>query len=209
MRLDPLRTRPIALGIPSPNRLAQPARTTPIHQDDPLRLVFIGHLLPHKGPHTLLEALRLIPRLPLKLDLHGTRWPNHPYEKTLQPLLDSEPRATAHGRFEDEELAEILAQADLLVVPSTCAESFGLATREALLAGRPVLTTDRGALPESIRNGEEGLVIPAENPRSMADALQQIAQQEGLLSKLSVGAERAHVRSMEEYAAEIEEFLYN
>ncbi|MEO2166939.1 MAG: glycosyltransferase, partial [bacterium] len=157
----------------------------------------------------ILEAMRLVPELPLQLDLHGRRWPDDPYEKTLFPLLEAEGRAQAHGRFADDELPGILAAADLLVVPSTCPESFGLATREAFLAGRPVLSTDRGALPESVHEGEDGLLVPAEDPAALAASLRRLIEEEGLLARLSMGAATARPRTMDDYAAELEAFLYS
>lgn len=209
MPLAAARTRAIALGLPAPASPATPPRTAAISAEAPLRLVCIGHLLPHKGPHTILEAMRLVPELPLQLDLHGRRWPDDPYEKTLFPLLEAEGRAQAHGRFADDELPGILAAADLLVVPSTCPESFGLATREAFLAGRPVLSTDRGALPESVHEGKDGLLVPAEDPAALAAALRRLIEEEGLLARLSMGAATARPRTMDDYAAELEAFLYS
>ncbi|MFP6664024.1 MAG: glycosyltransferase [Deltaproteobacteria bacterium] len=202
------RTRAIALGLPEAARPATPPRTSPISAAAPLRLVYIGHLLPHKGPHTILEAMRLVPELPLRLDLYGRRWPENPYEKTLFPLLAAEGRAHAHGRFADGDLPDILAAADLLVVPSTCPESFGLATREAFLAGRPVLSTDRGALPESVGDGEDGILVPAEDAPAMATALRRVVEQKALLGRLSAGAAATRIRTMDDYAAELEAFLY-
>jgi glycosyltransferase involved in cell wall biosynthesis len=158
----------------------------------------------------LLEALRLVPDLPLQVDFHGRRWPDREYDALLAPLLAAEPRATYHGRFPDGALPRILGGLDVLVVPSTCAESFGIAAREAHLAGRPVLSTDRGALPESIRDGADGLLVPGEDPVAMAAAIRRLATDRDLLGRLLAGARRARplVKSMDDYAAEVEQELY-
>jgi glycosyltransferase involved in cell wall biosynthesis len=188
----------------------EPPRPLPVSEDRPLRLGFIGQHLPHKGPHVLLDALRRVPGLPLRADFHGMRWPDHPYDAALRSGFAVEPRALYRGRFPDGELPRVLAELDVLVVPSTCPESFGLVTREAHLAGRPVLSTDRGALPESIRDGEDGLLVPAFDAAAMAEAIRRLATDSALLARLRRGAEGAHIRvkSMDEYAAEMERELY-
>lgn len=82
--------------------------------------------------------------------------------------------------------------------------------REAFLAGRPVLSTNRGALPEAIRPGEDGLLVPAEDPAAMAAALRRLVTEPGLIARLQAGAliARQRVKSMADYAAEIEACLY-
>jgi glycosyltransferase involved in cell wall biosynthesis len=182
----------------------------PVSGARPLRLGFVGQHLGHKGPHTLLEAMRLVPELPLRADFHGLRWPDRSYDARLAPLFAAEPRAVYRGRFADGTLPGLLAEIDVLVVPSTCPESFGIAVREAHLAGRPVLATDRGALPESLRDGADGLLVPAEDPPAMAAALRRLACEPGLLERLLAGARRARprVKSMDSYAGEIEQRLY-
>ena len=149
-----------------------------------------------------------MPELPLQLELHGRRWEQHPYEESLGPLLKAEPRARAFGTFADKALPEILSRTDALVVPSTCPESFGLATREAMLAGRPVVSTNCGALSESIREGFDGLLVPGEDPDALAIALRRLVEEDGLLARLSLGARSAPVATMEQYASTIESFLY-
>lgn len=203
--------RAIALGLETSSfGELEPSPPLPVRPERPLRLGFIGQHLPHKGPHVLLEALRLVPDLPLRADFHGRRWPDHPYDATLRSGFAVEPRAQYRGRFPDGGLPHLLAELDVLVVPSTCPESFGLATREAHLADRPVLSTDRGALPESIRDGEDGLLVPAFDAAAMASAIRRLATDRDLLERLRRGAAGAHarVKSMAEYAAEIERELY-
>jgi len=211
MPLPPGRTRAVALGI---DRGAFPPSTPPadlpIRPDRPLRVGFVGHALHHKGPHVLLQALGRLDGRPIRVELWGARHPDHPYDREIASLLAADPRAAHRGRFPEGELPTVLASFDVLAVPSTCLESFGIATREAFLAGRPVVTTDRGALPEAVRDGVDGLIVPGEDPRALAAALARLIDEPALLSHLAEGAARAagEVKSMERYAAEIEDLLY-
>jgi glycosyltransferase involved in cell wall biosynthesis len=211
MPLAPDRTRAIALGIEgSGSQPIRPLEPGSPGSSRPLRIGFVGHALHHKGPHVLLEALRRMPDAPLVLELWGARHPEHPYDRLLEVALAGERRAEHRGRFGEGDLPGILAGLDLLVVPSTCLESFGIATREAFLAGRPVVSSDRGALPESVRDGIDGLVVPGDDPAALAGALERLLSESGLLESLARGAVEtaATVKSMDEYAAEVEDYLY-
>lgn len=212
MPLPPERTRVIALSIDRESFSApRPPADLPVRAGRPLRVGFVGHALHHKGPHVLLEALRALPEYPIEVTLWGARHAGHPYDENLQRLLAAEPRARHQGRFAEGALPEVLAGVDVLAVPSTCFESFGLATREAFAAGRPVVTTDRGALPESVRNGVDGLIVPGEDVAALAGALRRLVDEEDLLPRLCVGAVEsgARLKSMAEYASEIEAHLYD
>lgn len=206
------RTRVIALPIDREGfGAAAPPGGLPVRTERPLRVGFVGHALHHKGPHVLVEALRFLPDYPIEVSLWGARHAHQPYDRRLEELLVAEPRATYRGRFADGTLPEVLAEVDVLAVPSTCIESYGLATREAFVAGRPVVTTDRGALPESVRPGVDGLVVPAEDPPAFAEALRRLVDEPDLLGTLGRGAveSASRVKSMDQYAAEIEDFLYS
>ncbi len=176
---------------------------------DKLRIVFIGHVLPHKGPHILLEAAALLPDARLEIHLHGRRWPEHPFERRIGPLLAADSRVHAEGAFAEGALPRLLAAADVVAVPSSCPESFGIAVREAHLAGRPVLCADRGALAEAVCDGIDGLLLPADDPLAWSRALRRLLEEPALLERLTKGARAtAHtIPDMNDYAARLEEFL--
>lgn len=68
------------------------------------------------------------------------------------------------------DVPEILDSSDLLVLPSHW-EGFGLVMLEAMNAGLPVVGTRRGAIPEVVRDGETGLLVPPQDPEALATAL--------------------------------------
>ena len=77
------------------------------------------------------------------------------------------------GRFPRAALPDILAQVDLLVIPSRCFETYSLAAREALLAGVPVVASGLGALPEVIEDGVNGYLVPPGDVAALSQALGQ------------------------------------
>ena len=68
----------------------------------------------------------------------------------------------------------MLRQARVAVISSCGFESFSYAALESLAAGRPVIATATGALPEIIEHEKTGLIVPSADPRSMALAMERL-----------------------------------
>jgi D-inositol-3-phosphate glycosyltransferase len=80
------------------------------------------------------------------------------------------------------EVAAWMRAADVVVVPSR-REPLGLAAVEALACGTPVVASSVGGLREVVRDGENGLLIPPEDPGALAAALGRLADN-GLRARL-------------------------
>jgi len=68
------------------------------------------------------------------------------------------------------DIPDLLATSDLVVLPSLC-EGFGLAVAEAMAAGKAVIATAAGAVPEIVRHGETGLLVQPADPDALASAI--------------------------------------
>jgi glycosyltransferase involved in cell wall biosynthesis len=80
---------------------------------------------------------------------------------------------------------------DIIAVPSHV-EPLGNATLEAMAAGRPVIGTRVGGIPEMVVDGETGALVPPSDPRSLADAITRVAHDTALRCRMSRAArERA------------------
>jgi L-malate glycosyltransferase len=78
---------------------------------------------------------------------------------------------------EQLQMARFLVQADLFLLPSE-QESFGLAALEALASGVPVVATNVGGLPEVVRHGETGWLVPVRDPPALATAVLKLLADE-------------------------------
>jgi glycosyltransferase involved in cell wall biosynthesis len=132
---------------------------------------FVGRLVPYKGLHVLLDAIRA--RNPRDtLFVIGGRGPE---ESRLRRAIADEGLANVRllGYVPDGELMNLFGAADLVVAPSISSlESTPITLLYASAAGTRVLGTDVGGTEESIPNdGVAGLVVPAENPVALGDAM--------------------------------------
>lgn len=144
----------------------EPAEST----GDTCRIIYAGRIAPEKGIDTLLNALALNAHRKWQLRICGTGTARHVADLSrLADSLQIDSRIDWKGHVTD--IFAELAQNDVLVLPSTARESFGLVILEAFSRGLPVITTDNGAQREIVRNGVDGLLVPPGDPKALADAL--------------------------------------
>jgi glycosyltransferase involved in cell wall biosynthesis len=87
----------------------------------------------------------------------------------------------------------LLRRATVYVQPSR-AETFGLATAEAMALGLPVVATSTGGLRDHVVDGRTGLSVPAEDPAALADAIARMLDDAELRHDLGRAA-REHART--------------
>jgi len=85
--------------------------------------------------------------------------------------------------FQNSDLAKFYRLAALFVMPSSI-EAQSLATMEAMASGLPVVAAKRGALPELIKNRENGFLVEAFNPEEYAEAIIEIIKNKNFRKKL-------------------------
>ncbi|NOZ72909.1 MAG: glycosyltransferase family 4 protein, partial [Chloroflexi bacterium] len=82
------------------------------------------------------------------------------------------------------DMPQILAALDIVVVPSTRPEPFGMVVIEAMASGRPVIATRHGGPRETIKEGETGYLVSPQHPSEMRTALVRLATQPPLRQQL-------------------------
>ena len=118
---------------------------------DKLRFGYIGQLQWSKGVHVLIEAFKRA-KLGEQASLHiwGDPTRNTGYVQTLSSLIEGSPQIALRGRFEQDQLARVLGDIDVMVVPSLWYENAPLVIREAFAANIPVIATNLGGMAEVV-----------------------------------------------------------
>lgn len=93
-----------------------------------------------------------------------------------------------------QDAKDVIAAADICVVPSVWQEGFGLAVVEPMAYGKPVVGTRVGAIPELIQDGVTGLLVAPGDDASLADALRTLLADPHRAARLGAAA-RARVAS--------------
>ena len=136
---------------------------------DPARgryVAYLGRISAEKGVGVLLAAARRCPDVPIRIA----------GDAALMPGLDraAPPNATFVGPIPRAAVGDFLRGARLLVAPSICYETFGMAVVEAMAHGLPVVASRIGGLPETVQDGATGLLCPPGDPSALADALRTL-----------------------------------
>jgi len=152
-------------------------------------VLFLGTWVPHKGPQVLAEALAALP----------SEWFDSGRISAMAvgpspfPLFKKEVLERAGGRLSataavpPEAVSRLLQDCDVLVVPSTWAENAPLVVLEAQAAGKPVLASRLGGLPELIEHEVNGLLFPAGNSDELAVLLKRLVDDPDALAALTAG----------------------
>jgi glycosyltransferase involved in cell wall biosynthesis len=158
----------------------------------PLRVLFVGNLIPRKGLHTLVAALAGLPRDRWHLTVVGSPEMDRGY--AAQVRRDVERRGLSasvdmRGPLSDAALAATLRAHHVLAVPSRY-EGFGIVYLEAMgFAVVPVGTTAGGAT-EVIQDGESGRLVAPDDVPALAAALRDLGDDRARLAALAGGALR-------------------
>jgi glycosyltransferase involved in cell wall biosynthesis len=84
-----------------------------------------------------------------------------------------------------DRIADVYAAADIVVNPARIPESFGRVACEALTAGRPVVATRVGAVPEILDHGRTALLVEPDSSRGLAEAVIELAEDPALAARLA------------------------
>jgi glycosyltransferase involved in cell wall biosynthesis len=151
---------------------------------------FLNRLEPRKNVGLLLEAFALLaPQHPDAQLLIAGDGPQRDKLAEQARALGVAERVVFVGWLDPDRKAIALRAMDVFAFPSLM-EGFGMAVAEAMLAGVPVVVSDRGSLPEVVRDGETGLVAPIASPRPLADALDRLLRDAALRARLGEAGRR-------------------
>lgn len=157
--------------------------------DRPLRVLYVGRLVPEKGPHVLVEAVSMLPAGSVEVRVVG----DGPLREALQQDVDARglgAAVTLVGPLGQEDLPAQYAWADVFTLPSF-AEGLPVVIMEALASGCVVVTTRIAGIPELVEDGVTGVLVAPGRAEALAEALVDVGADPDRRRRLALaGAQR-------------------
>jgi glycosyltransferase involved in cell wall biosynthesis/GR25 family glycosyltransferase involved in LPS biosynthesis len=157
-------------------------------ESKPVRVLCVARLARHKGIDVLLEAVGMLRRegLELELELAGAGDEQYNLEQLAARLGIAE-SVHFHGEVENAEISNLWNRVDFGVLPSRT-EGLPLSVVEAMAHGKAVVASRVGGIPEVIRHGENGLLVPPEDAAGFCEALRLLIEDPALRARLGAAA---------------------
>jgi glycosyltransferase involved in cell wall biosynthesis len=203
------RLRSIFDGLMPSERIAVVPNGTPdVSRENgarvPDRVVYLSNLVKDKGIVEAVEAaLILVARHPQVEVLFAGDWDDPSVERQLRERV-----GTANGRvrFLDsvagEEKERLLQSASVLLFPPRAPEGHPRVVLEAICRGIPLVTTDRGAIRETVTDGESAFVLPDPDPSELADRILQLLSDDDLRDRMGRAARERYERAYTQESAD-------
>ena len=153
-------------------------------------LLFVGRLVAGKGILELLEALRSVPGARLLVAGGALASDREQVADQVAALVRSPElagRVELLGLLDRPTLMTVMERAHALVLPSH-REGLPRSVIESLAAGRPAVVTDIRGCRELVTHEDNGLIVAPRDPVSLGGALRRLADEPGLLARLSARA---------------------
>lgn len=156
----------------------------------PFKVAVLGRIADWKGQDVLIRALAepALAEIGAQAVIAGDSYPGEPAPdiRALAHAIGVEDRVEFAGFVPSPE--QILASVDAVAVPSTRPDPLPNSAIEAAAAGVPVVAANHGGLPEIVRDGVTGLLVPPGDPQALARALRLLADDETLRTRMSEAA---------------------
>ena len=157
-------------------------------KSDSVRIGYLGQILRIKGVHLLVDAfIKSNFGAKARLDIWGNHLADPAYTNELNSMIDNRESICLRGKYDRKSLGAILADIDVVVVPSIWYENAPLVIQEAFAAGKPVITTNLGGMAEAVSHEVNGLLFERNNTEDLSRQLKRIVDEKGLLENLSDG----------------------
>ena len=210
------KNRPAIVAFPAGDRLKPTITEEEIlqraNQPGPLRIVFLGNLIPRKNLHTFFQALKRLPPDSWSLSVAGRQDIDPKYTRQLQHLAAQSgisSQLNLLGPVPDRILVDLLHNSQVLVIPSFY-EGYGIAYLEGMGFGLPAIGTTAGGAGEIINHGKNGYLVQPQDSANLAAHLETLAKDRTLLAEMGTAARSHYLKhpTWEKTVGRVRRFLF-
>ncbi|MBM2813850.1 MAG: hypothetical protein HW421_612 [Ignavibacteria bacterium] len=139
----------------------------------PLKLGFIGAVMPHKGVHLIVQAAQMLHKEDVQFIVYGMT--SEEYLKILK-LLDRNEMVSFRGEFKNSKLTTIAGELDAMIIPSIWEDCAPLVVAESIALGLPVIAANIGGISDFIIEDFNGKFYKYDSPEAMAAVISELIQ---------------------------------
>jgi len=161
-------------------------------EEGPLRVLFVGNVIPRKGLSTVIDGLGQVPSRLWRLTVAGSRSMNAAYAAEVDRAVAARALGGSvrmAGPLDDAQLVEAYRTHHVLAVPSQY-EGFGIVYLEAMGFGVVPIGSRNGGAAEVIEHGKSGCLVKPGDSRGLADTIARLAADRTLLRSMALEARR-------------------
>lgn len=183
--------------VPNGLNINTPAKTEPA---EATRILYLGNLQPSKGIEDLLMAVENVTVSANNVGLHIIgKWGD---EKTKQNAHDLASKSAVNvvfhsPKYGEDKFRELFAS-DIFVFPPRMPEGHPLVIVEAMAAGLPIISTDQGAITESVLDGVNGFIVPSHSPKKIAEKINYLLKNPDERKKMGIESRRLYDQNFTE-----------
>ena len=171
---------------------------------DAIRFGYVGQLIPIKGVDALIAAFQsAVTNGNASLSIYGNAELGPTYAASLQAMVRNGDPIHFMGPFAREQLAEVMAGIDVLVVPSRWHENNPRVIQEAFASKTPVIGANVGGIAEFIEHDVNGLLFQYDSVSDLQVQIERVLTEPGIVERLRKGIKP--VKTISEEMDEIEE----
>lgn len=167
------------------NNTASPVCDMEYDGRQPLKIIYLGRIVPVKGLEVLVKAVTKIKKEAIELHIYGPKGHGHyvTYIDDCGRLANGFENVFFHPPVANTEVVNLLSQHHLLCLPSTVVEMAPLVIQEAMAAKVPVLGSAQPAIQEWITDGFNGFTFATGDAQALTEKLNEIISTPSLLQK--------------------------
>ena len=165
------------------------------------KILYLSNLLLSKGIEDVLNAALLLKknsRLRFHLDVVGAWDDARTKAKILRLIKHKELPLTFHQAVSGERKFDFYGAADIFVFPPREPEGHPWVIVEAMAAGLPIITTDQGAIRESVKDGVNGFIIEKKNHYQIAEKIKYLIENPEIRKKMGEESRRLYLENFTE-----------
>lgn len=166
-----------------------------VKNNSPLKILYLANLQASKGIEDVIDAVAILckeGKPDFKVDVVGA-WRKEETRLSCEKMVDQNKLPVQfHAPDAGAAKMKFLSDADIFVFPPRAPEGHPWVIVEAMAAGLPVISTDRGSIAECILDGTNGFIVPVNKPDAIASRMNQLIKDASLRERMGRESRRLY-----------------